>query len=46
MYKVNYVVSGKTIESLPATYPKPLALYLAKQKNSHTTYGKWCIKPI
>ncbi len=46
MYKVNYVVAGKIKESLPATYPKPLALYLAKQKNSNTAYGKWCIKPI
>ena len=46
MYKVIYTVSGKVQESLPATYPKPVAIHLAKVKQSQTKYGTWSIKPV
>lgn len=29
---------------MPSLYPKPLATFLAKQKQSQTTYGKWSIE--
>lgn len=46
MYKVIYTVSGKVQETLPATYPKPVAIHLAKVKQLHTKYGTWSIKPV
>lgn len=46
MYKVIYTISGRVQETLPLTYPKPLAIHLANKKQSQTKYGTWSIKPI
>lgn len=46
MYKVIYTVSGKVQETLRATYPKSVAIHLAKVKQSQTKYGTWSIKPV
>ena len=46
MYKVIFTINGKIQESLRATYPKPVAIHLAKQKQSQTKYGTWSIKPV
>jgi hypothetical protein len=46
MYKVIYTVSGRVQETLPITYPKALAIHLAKVKQLQTKYGTWSIKPI
>jgi hypothetical protein len=45
MYRVVFKSNNKILEAMPSVYPKPLAIFLAKQKQNMTTYGKWSIEP-